>query len=59
MAKHDLRSICEQISQIKFKAVMVFKINRSFWDIIMVAKEMKMSNVCGIDREYDLFYNHK
>ena len=57
--KHILRSIHNRIPQITFKAILFFKMSRSFWDIIMVAKGMKVSNVRGTGRYDELLYNRE
>ena len=55
MAKHILRSNHKRMSLITFVDTLFFKINRSFWDIIMLEKSTKVSSVRGTDRYDDLF----
>ena len=57
--KHVLMSIYKRISLIMFKAIMIFKKNRSFWYIILAAKGVKVPNLRGTDRDNDLFYYHE
>ena len=57
--KHVLMSIYKRISLIMFKAIMIFKMNRSFWYIILAEKGVEVPNLRGTDRDDDLFYDHE